>query len=186
MRKKAVFLDRDGTINFDPGYLRKASEFKLLPGARDALNALKNAGYLLIVVSNQSGVGRGFILTDDLAEIHRKLDSLIAPAAIDAYYLCTHVPDAGCDCRKPATRWARDAEREWNIDLSQSIMIGDRPSDLLFGINAGIGKAILVLTGHGQESLDALQAQGDGANPTREKYAVADDLAAAVKGLLHS
>jgi len=181
MRKKAVFLDRDGTINFDPGYLRKASEFKLLPGAREALISLKNAGYLLIVVSNQSGVGRGIILPEDLDEIHRTLNDLIAPAKIDAFYFCTHLPDAGCECRKPATKWARDACAELGIDLAQSVMIGDRDSDILFGINAKIGTSILVLTGHGQENKKLLR---NNSLVSESQYFTANDLAAAAKLIL--
>ena len=99
---KAVFLDRDGTINEDPGYLRSPDQIRLFPGAREALARLKRAGFLLVVVSNQSGVARGLIRDGALEAIHDRLNELLgADAAIDHFELCVHHPDDACECRKP-------------------------------------------------------------------------------------
>ncbi len=142
IRRKAAFLDRDGTINFDPGYLKAPEEMRLLDGVGDALQALQKAGYLLIMVSNQSGVGRGLIEAGQIQRIHARLDELLAPwgVAIDDYALCFHKPEDHCDCRKPKPKLILDMAERWNIDLSQSIMIGDRDTDLMAGRAAGCAR----------------------------------------------
>jgi UDP-glucose 4-epimerase len=144
----AIFLDRDGTINEDPGYLSDPSMVKLLPGAGEALARLKKAGYLLIVVSNQSGVARGLIPLEKLALIHQRMDELLAPfgAKIDHYELCTHHPDEQCECRKPKPRLLLDSGARLGVDFSRSYMVGDRDSDIGAGKAAGCKAAVFLRT----------------------------------------
>ena len=158
-RQKAIFLDRDGTLNEDPGYLSHPDQLKLFPGVGEALARLKTNGYLLIVVSNQSGVGRGLIDEANLSKIHARLDELLRPSAvdIDAYRLCLHRPDENCDCRKPRPKLLLDAAREFQIDLTRSYMIGDKTSDLVVGQVAGCRGSILVRTGEGQKTESQIQ-----------------------------
>ncbi|MFN7684140.1 MAG: D-glycero-alpha-D-manno-heptose-1,7-bisphosphate 7-phosphatase [Oligoflexia bacterium] len=151
---KAVFLDRDGTLNEDPGYINHPDLMKLLPGVGQALRMLKDAGYFLVIVSNQSGVGRGIIPPGELPKIHIRMEELLAPSGvrIDAYSLCTHRPEDGCPCRKPSPKLILDAASELNIDLGRSFMVGDKVVDLEAGRAAGTSGVCLVLTGHGKET----------------------------------
>jgi histidinol-phosphate phosphatase family protein len=154
-KRLAVFLDRDGTINADPGYLSRPEQLRLLPNAAEGLALLKRAGLLLVVVSNQSGVGRGLIRQEDMPRIHARLDQLIAEAApgvrIDRYELCFHSPDENCECRKPKPKLILDAARELAVDVSGSYLVGDKFSDLRAGQAAGCKARILVRTGYGGE-----------------------------------
>jgi D-glycero-D-manno-heptose 1,7-bisphosphate phosphatase len=174
--KRAIFLDRDGTIMEDANYVGEVERVMLIPGAPQALRRLKDAGYKLFVVTNQSGVGRGYFLREAVEEIHRHLDEQFARAGVkfDRYYVCPHHPEDNCDCRKPKTKFFHDAAREFGIDLSRSFMIGDRPSDIQAGINAG-AKTILVLTGVGTETLAKGEVQPDH---------VADGISSAVDWIL--
>lgn len=157
--KKAVFLDRDGTLNFDPGYISDPAQFELFPGVAEALKKLQVEGYLLIVVSNQSGVARGKITHDQLHRIHEKLDQLLAVegVTIHHYALCFHHPDVDCECRKPKTKLIVETAIRYSIDLSQSFMIGDKLSDLECGRGAGVAGSFLVGTGHGAEQVKQLK-----------------------------
>lgn len=154
MGHKAVFLDRDGTLNEDPGYINHRDKMRLLPGVGPALKSLKDAGFLLIVVSNQSGVGRGIIPPDELPRIHERMDELLGASGvrIDYYSLCTHRPEEGCPCRKPSAKLLVDAASQLQIDLKQSYMVGDKIVDLQAGRNAGVRGVGLVRTGHGLET----------------------------------
>jgi UDP-glucose 4-epimerase len=156
--KKAVFLDRDGTLNFDPGYLSDHEKFELLPGVAAALKRLADAGYLLIVVSNQSGIARGKITGDELRRIHEKLDRVLAATGvrIHHYALCTHHPDEDCECRKPKPKLVLDTAKRYHIDLSRSFMVGDKRSDVECGRNANLGGSFFVGTGHGENSAKGL------------------------------
>ncbi len=176
--KKAIFLDRDGTINFDPGYLKDAAMLSLLPGAGEALGKLANAGWELVVVSNQSGVGRGLIPPENIPLIQAKMDNLLAPfgAKIKSYRFCFHTPEEKCACRKPGAKLIEDAVSDHGIDLSRSVFIGDRETDLLAGRRSGCGRVILVRTGDGKKTEAAL-APGD-------CDFVADDLLGAVQWLI--
>lgn len=161
MPKKAVFLDRDGTLNEDPGYLSDPAQLKLLPGVPKALAELKAAGFLLVVVSNQSGVGRGLIRPEALPEIHKKLNVLLSPdVQIDHFELCIHHPDDDCECRKPKPKLIRDAAAKLGVDISQSFMVGDKISDLGAGKTAGCKASILVRTGEGRAA-EEKTAPGD-------------------------
>jgi len=155
-----VFLDRDGTLNEDPGYLRSASELKLLPGVAAALARLKSAGARLVVVTNQSGVGRGFLNLKDLEAIHARLEGLLEQrdAALDAIYFCPHHPDDGCRCRKPATGMIDRAVSELQVDLRKSYLVGDHASDIQLAKAVG-AKSILVTSGRvDEQALNMLRA----------------------------
>ena len=155
---RAVFLDRDGTINSDPGYLNDAAEMKLIPGVDLALRKLQDAGYLLIIVSNQSGIGRGKITPAQLDAVHRRLDEILAARGVKIarYELCFHRPEENCDCRKPKPKLILEAAKSLAIDLGQSIMIGDKLSDVRAGRAAGCHRTVLVRTGYGAKDEAAL------------------------------
>jgi UDP-glucose 4-epimerase len=144
--KKAVFLDRDGTLNVDPGYLNHPDQLHLIPGVGEALSLLKKAGFLLVVVSNQSGVGRGLIEEKVLTEIHKKLDELLGAwsVQIDYYSLCFHHPEEDCECRKPKPKLLYDAAKQLRIDLGFSYMVGDKASDVNAGYAAGCKGSLLI------------------------------------------
>jgi histidinol-phosphate phosphatase family protein len=146
---RAVFLDRDGTLNEDPGYLSDPAQLKLLPTVKDALRRLHEGGFVLIVVSNQSGVRRGLIPEGALPKIHERLNELLRPTRIDHFKLCFHHPEDACECRKPKPKLLLDAARELGIDLKRSYMVGDKYSDLMVGKNAGCRASVLVRTGEG-------------------------------------
>ncbi len=151
---KTVFLDRDGTIIVDKHYLRNPDDVELIPDAGLSLARLKRAGYQIIVVSNQSGVGRGFFTEIDVMLVNTRIDNLLFDygARIDAYYYCLHNPDdsSTCSCRKPSDGLYRQALSKFKIDLSKSWMIGDKMSDINFALKLGI-TPILVQTGYGKE-----------------------------------
>lgn len=145
--KKAVFLDRDGTIIEEVNFLSDPDQVNLFTGTLEALRSLKDAGYLIIVVTNQSGVGRGFFSEDDVHAVHARIQELTKDA-VDAFYFCPHLPDDGCECRKPGDGMMRQAAMEFGIDLTNSWIIGDKSLDVRAGNFAGI-KSILVRTGYG-------------------------------------
>jgi heptosyltransferase-2 len=162
-----VFLDRDGTLNYDPGYLKVAAELKLLPGVGPALARLKGAGARLVVVTNQSGVGRGIVTLKDLEAIHARLEGLLEQedAALDAIYFCPHHPDDGCRCRKPNVGMVERAVSELHLDLKRSYLIGDHARDIQLAHRVG-AKAILITTelvdARALDLLKAEQAMPDG------------------------
>ena len=154
--QKAIFLDRDGTINKYVGFLRKIDDFELLPGVTEAIKKINTSGYLAIVASNQPVIARGEVTYEELDEIHNKMETLLGKegAYVDGIYFCPHHPDKGfegeipelkfdCDCRKPKPGMLLKAAKDFNIDLSKSWMIGDRESDVKAGAAAGC-KTILL------------------------------------------
>lgn len=156
--KPAVFLDRDGTINMEKDYLYKIEELELIPGTKEAIHLLNQAGFLVIVVTNQSGIARGFYCEDDLKQLHQYLDGLLlsAGARVAGWYYCPH-HTAGkspyniiCECRKPLPGMLLQAAREHSIDLSASWMVGDKLADIEAGLAAGC-QPILVRTGYGSQ-----------------------------------
>ncbi|MHA2621618.1 MAG: D-glycero-beta-D-manno-heptose 1,7-bisphosphate 7-phosphatase [bacterium JZ-2024 1] len=151
--RRAVFLDRDGTINEEASYIARVEDLRIYPFAAEAIRRLNEANYLVIVVTNQSGVGRGIIPPHRLDEIHRALkDSLSASKArIDAIYFCPHLPADNCDCRKPAPGLVLRAIREFTISPSASYFVGDKPEDILVARASGV-TPILVRTGYGRET----------------------------------
>ncbi len=158
-QRPAVFLDRDGTINVEKNYLHKITDWAWIPGAIDAIRIINETGYLVIVITNQSGIARGYYGEEDVNQLHNQVDELLAKenAHIDAYYFCPHHPDisGACNCRKPSPGMIMAAQAEYNIDLSKSLIIGDKSSDVEAGRNAGIAQ-YLVGTGYGkmQQGLD--------------------------------
>ena len=153
---KTIFLDRDGVINRNPpnrGYVRKWEEFSFIPNSLKAIRELTESDYRIVVITNQSGIGRGLYSEEDVADIHSRMVSEIRKAGgtIDAVYYCPHHPEAGCECRKPKPGMLARAAREHNIELSNAYLIGDWTTDIEVGQCVG-ATAFLVLTGLGQES----------------------------------
>jgi histidinol-phosphate phosphatase family protein len=148
-----VFLDRDGTLTVDHGYTHRVEDYVLLPGVADGLRLIARGGYALAVVTNQSGLGRGRFQLHDLEEFHRHLidDLSRQGVTIESTLHCPHLPDAGCDCRKPAPGLLHRAERELGADLARSWVIGDRLSDIELATRGGCRGGVLVLTGCGQD-----------------------------------
>ena len=160
---RAVFLDRDGTITIDgTNYVGKVEHVVLIPCATQALKRLQHAGYKLLIITNQSGVGRGYFTRETVDSIHAHLTEQFARAGVrfDRFYVCPHHPEDNCDCRKPKPKFLLDAARDYGLDLSRSFMIGDRASDIQAGVNAGV-RSILVLTGAGRETLARQEARPD-------------------------
>jgi len=143
--RRAVFLDRDGTIIVDENYLADASKIRFMPGALDAMRTFRDRGMMLVVVSNQSGVARGLITPEQLDEVDTRFRALCAAEGVplDAVYYCVHGPDDGCACRKPRPGMLEQAAREHGIDMAGSFMIGDKVSDVEAGRAAGCMTALL-------------------------------------------
>jgi D-glycero-D-manno-heptose 1,7-bisphosphate phosphatase len=135
--KPAVFLDRDGVLNIDHSFVHTSEDWEWVPGARAALRRLRNLGYSLIVVTNQSGIGRGFFSSEDVEALHRWLNDH-EEAGIDGFYYCPHVDEDNCDCRKPKPGMLRQAIREHRIDRSRSFLVGDNPRDVEAARAAGV------------------------------------------------
>lgn len=158
-KQKAIFLDRDGVINKHIGFLRKSEEFELVPGAIEGIKAINKSGYLAIVVTNQPVIARGECTFEELQKIHDKMETELGKegAFLDAIYICPHHKDKGfegerpeykfdCDCRKPKPGLLLQAAKDFNIDLSQSYMIGDNVTDVESGKNAGCKESYLIAT----------------------------------------
>ncbi|MEQ9919248.1 D-glycero-beta-D-manno-heptose 1,7-bisphosphate 7-phosphatase [Pectobacterium brasiliense] len=152
----AVFLDRDGTINVDHGYVHDIDHFQFIDGVIDAMRELKSMGFALVVVTNQSGIARGKFTEDQFMQLTEWMDWSLADRGVDldGIYFCPHHPEAGegeyrqsCDCRKPEPGMLLSAQRELNIDMAASYMVGDKLEDVQAAIGAGIGKKLLVRTG---------------------------------------
>lgn len=174
--KKCVFLDRDGTINEEAPYIADVQDLHIYPYAASAIKRLNEAGFLVIVVTNQSGVGRGLIHPESLEEIHRVLKKRLAVdgARIDAIYTCPHRPEDLCDCRKPAPGLLIRAIRDHRINPKKSFLIGDKYEDVMAARAVDI-TPILVRTGHGRETELLSEV-----HPVR----IADNLADAVEIIL--
>jgi len=149
-QKMAVFLDRDGTINEEMGYINHLSRFRLLPRAAAGIARLNRAGVKVLVVTNQSGVARGYFPPRLVEEVHARLTDLLAAegAWVDGIYVCLHGPQEGCTCRKPQPGLLLRAAAEHGLDLGRCYLVGDRHNDLLTAAGVGV-KGILVLTGYG-------------------------------------
>ena len=136
---RAIFLDRDDTVIVDKGYLRDPEGIEFMPGVLPALRSFCSAGFLLIMVSNQSGIGRGYFSENEYNAVQARFDELLKANGITfaGYFNCPHSPDDACECRKPKPLLAFRAADEYSIDLSESYMIGDKDSDIEFGTNFG-------------------------------------------------
>ena len=156
----AAFIDRDGTINIEVHDLNRVAQLQLIPRAGKAIARLNQAGYPVIVITNQSAIARGLLTETGLSAIHRELKHQLSAhnASIDAIYHCPHHGKDNCTCRKPAPGMILRAASEHNIDLAGSIMIGDNATDLEAGWNAGC-RAALVRTGSGEDALKRIDQQ---------------------------
>jgi D-glycero-D-manno-heptose 1,7-bisphosphate phosphatase len=143
-----IFLDRDGTVIHDVGYPSDPQQVRLLPGAGEALAQLQQQGFHLILISNQSGIGRGLITEDQALQVHRRVLASLAQCgvSVDAAYYCRHGPEDGCSCRKPMPGMLLRAAEELDLDLSRAFMIGDKSSDIEAGMRAGCRTILLTTT----------------------------------------
>jgi heptosyltransferase-2 len=143
-----VFLDRDGTINQDRGYLASPEQFHFFPGAIESLTRLNHLGAQVILITNQSGLARGFLSESDLLAIHRKLETSLRAHGgwLDGVFFCPHHPDEGCRCRKPNPGLIEQAQRSLPVDVSKSYLVGDKQSDMELALNVG-SVGVLVMTG---------------------------------------
>lgn len=164
---RAAFVDRDGVINEERHYVHRAADFVLLPGAAEGLRDLQAAGYRLVVVTNQAGIGRGLYTEADYQALTRHMHTVLAHEGVSlaGVYHCPHHPSHGlgayrvhCDCRKPGPGMLRRAASELGLDLAGSAMIGDKRSDLDAGRAAGVGLCVLVASGHGSTAADRAAA----------------------------
>jgi D-glycero-D-manno-heptose 1,7-bisphosphate phosphatase len=160
--RRALFVDRDGTLNPDLHYLKEADRLELFRGVGPTLRLAHDHGYLLVCVTNQSGIGRGLYSAEDVAAIHARLNERLRPhrAQIDAFYYCPHTPEEDCRCRKPKTGLFEDAQRDWNIDFGGSAIIGDRGIDVAAGRSLGLLTALVVAPGHRAEVAAELEELG--------------------------
>jgi len=144
----AVFLDRDGTVNVDYGFVAKPEDVKLLPGVVEAIRELNQAGIPVFIISNQSGVGRGYYTVDDVKAVNEEIRKQLAEqgAKVQDFYFCPHAPEENCECRKPKVGLIRQAMEESNLDLKRIYTIGDKPSDVELAHNAG-GMGTVVFSG---------------------------------------
>ena len=176
---RAVFLDRDGTIIVEKNYLRDIGQVEIFPGAAAALKRLQLAGFKLFIVSNQSGIGRGYFTLTDVdrvnAHLGREFDR--ENVRFEKVYIAPEAPDAPSRGRKPSPQFLFDARDEFGLDLAQSYLIGDKLSDLECGRNAGLKKSLLVRTGYGAE-LERTAAD------KLKRAIIVDDLAAAASWIL--
>jgi D-glycero-D-manno-heptose 1,7-bisphosphate phosphatase len=179
--KRAVFLDRDGTINIEKDYLYQASDFEFIPGAPEAIRLLNQAGIMVVVVTNQSGVARGYYTEEDVLNLHSHIAKELehSGAHVDAWLYCPHHPSGRgsyalpCNCRKPLPGMLQEAAARYDIDLENSTMIGDKRADIEAGQAAG-GRTILVRTGYGSAEESHIGSE----------TVVCDDILSAVKYLL--
>lgn len=154
---RAIYLDRDGTLVHDIGYVHKIGDFKLLNGVVRGLKNLSKK-FIFIIITNQSGIGRGMHTEDDMHNFNKKLIEELKKGKIEIkkIYYCPHTPEQLCECRKPSDKYIKDAKKEFNIDLKNSWTIGDHPHDVEMGIKAGI-KSVYLLTGHGKKHKEDLK-----------------------------
>ncbi len=179
---KAIFLDRDGVIIHNRSrYVRSWEDVAIYPFAFKALAQMSQSAYKIFILTNQSAVGRGLMSLDTVHEINARMVAIINQhgGRIDEFYLCPHAPEAKCNCRKPLPGMILDAQRDHNLDLANSWLIGDAVSDLQAGNNAHIGNLALVKTGRGKKQLAILNSQ-----QVLYPYFTFDNLWEAVKTIL--
>ena len=160
--QKVVFLDRDGTINYDsPDYIKSRFEFKFIHGSIEAIRQLTLSGFSSIVITNQSALARKLITPEELDFLHGMMKETVAASGgkITDIFFCPHMPDEGCDCRKPEPGLILRAQRQYNIDLTTAIVVGDSAKDIECARNAGCGKAVLVKSGKDQEAEKLLKTR---------------------------
>lgn len=171
--QKAAFIDRDGTLIEEVNFLSNVNDLRVFPFTYEAVKSLKDAGFLIIVVTNQSGIGRGIYGEAEMNDIHNEMQSQL-DNMIDAFYFCPHLPCDGCSCRKPSLGMIESAMMDFAIDIPNSWMIGDKKIDVETGIKAGTRSA-MVMTGYGRAHSTQLEATPD---------VLAEDLLAVVREVL--
>ena len=184
MKRRAVFIDRDGTISEEVGYINHVSRFRLFPYAASAIKHLNENGWLAIVITNQAGVARGYFSEDTIHAVHKAMTNELKRngAQLDAIYYCAHHPSVGeppyrldCDCRKPKPGLISRAVKDFGINLEESWMVGDRYSDVELARNAGIN-SMFVMSGYGRGEWEHQRP-----NWTEQPDLVAEDLLGAVR-----
>jgi D-glycero-D-manno-heptose 1,7-bisphosphate phosphatase len=170
--RRALFVDRDGTLNPDLHYLKDAGRLELCRGVGNALSLARDHGYLVVCVTNQSGIERGFYTSDDVDRIHVRLNELLRPyhTQVDAFYFCPHAPQTGCSCRKPGTGLFEQAQKDWNIDFATSAVIGDMAIDVEAGRKLGLLAAHVPPFGHAAAARAELRAQGCSADIEADSF----------------
>lgn len=185
--KPAVFLDRDGTVSEEVGYVNHVGRFRLLPRAAQGIRRINESDYLAVLVTNQAGVARGYFKESLVIAVHERLEELLAKngAHLDGIYYCPHHPTAGeppyrqdCDCRKPKPGMVLAAQRDLNIDVAQSFMVGDKHSDITFAQSVGM-QGVLVKTGYGLGEIEQWSAEW-----TEQPHQICEDLLDAVEWIL--
>ena len=174
-KSKAVFIDRDGTLIEEVNFLHRVEDLQYFSYTDEAIRLLKENGYLVVLVTNQSGIRRGIYTEAQMHTVHERIQTDLT-AKLDAIYFCPHLPNEGCACRKPNLGMIEAATTDLPIDLENSWMIGDKNLDVELGLNAGI-KPILVLTGYGKKHLPKLD---------RKPEFIAENLLEAVKIILNN
>lgn len=176
-----VFLDRDGTVIEEKDFIKTPEEIEFLPGSIEAIKILRELGYKIIVISNQSGIGRGILTEEMVTKVNESFLERLKKedAEIDALYFCPHRPEDNCDCRKPGTGLIQKAVEEHKLDLRDAVVIGDKLSDVELGKKLVV-KTILVLTGYGRK-----EAEKTNISPIKPDF-IADDLYEAVNWLKNS
>lgn len=180
MRHKAIFLDRDGTLIEDKDYLSQPEQVVIYPGVPEALRRLSDAGFKLVIVTNQSGVGRGYFTLADVENVHNHLLAEFERQSVhfEKIYVAPEAPDQASRGRKPSPQFLFDARDELGIELTRSYMVGDKLIDLACGWNAGVKRALLVRTGYGAK-MDARKT------PELARAIIVDDLQAAAEWILN-
>ncbi len=158
-KSKTVFIDRDGTLIEEVNFLHRVEDLQYFPFTDEAVKLLKKSGFLVVLVTNQSGIGRGIYTVEEMNSVHAQIQTDLTEK-LDAIYFCPHLPNAGCNCRKPNLGMIESAMADLPIDLENSWMVGDKALDVELGKNAGI-KTVLVLTGYGKKHLESLKRKPD-------------------------
>jgi D-glycero-D-manno-heptose 1,7-bisphosphate phosphatase len=177
MTSKVAFLDRDGTIIAEKDFIKRSDEIEFISGSIQAIKLLRDSGYKIVVISNQSGIGRGILTEKMVREVNESFLRTLREegAPVDSLYFCPHHPEDNCDCRKPNTGMIQKAAQEHQLDLKDAVVIGDKLADVKLGKNIG-AKTVLVLTGYGEKEAKKLKSL----NPDDKPDLVADNLLAGV------
>ena len=159
---KAIFFDRDGTFIKDRHFISDPDDVSLFPRVKDTVKKLKKMGFMIIVVTNQSGIARGYFTVDDMMKVNKRLNELL-DGVIDDFFFCPHHPDitGTCSCRKPGIEMILDAKEKYDLYLSECFMVGDKMSDYLAGKNAGLKNSYLIMSGYGRKEYEKYSSEYD-------------------------